>query len=305
MFGDEGHEKPGGLVKQLVSTLGMERFDWPTSLLRRIWESLMAMKEGRRRSPAHEARWLNLLGFSLRPGYGLAVDDWRVAETWRHVRGKLVHTGASGVEALILWRRISGGLTAGQQTALAEPLISSLRTAHAILMTSRKARGVAAVSLHESSEAWRLLGSLELLDVPVKVQVGNMIVDLIEKRKFERVLNPMIWSLGRLGQRQPLHGPLNTVVPQIEAGNWCDTLLKLKIRESSHLALMQLARYTGDRYRDLDISIRDRVADWLTETHAAPHLVELVTQGGTLADEEQDQVFGEALPKGLRIRFAN
>ena len=213
----------------------------------------MAMKEGRRRSPAHEARWLNLLGFSLRPGYGLAVDDWRVAETWRHVRGKLVHAGASGVEALILWRRISGGLTAGQQTALAEPLISSLRTAHAMSMTSKNARGVPAVAMHESSEAWRLLGSLELLDVPVKVEIGNMIVDLIEKRKYEKVRNPMIWSLGRLGQRQPLHGPLNTVVPQIEAGNWCDALLKLKVRESSHLALMQLARHTGDRYRDLDI----------------------------------------------------
>ena len=302
VFGDEGNGEPRDLVKQLASTLGMQRYDWPTSLLRRIWESLMAMKEGRRRSPAHETRWLNLLGFSLRPGYGLAVDDWRVAETWRHVRGKLVHAGASGVEALILWRRISGGLTAGQQTALAEPLISSLRAAHAMSMANKKARGVPMVSLHESSEAWRLLGSLELLDVPVKVQLGRMMLDLIEKRKFDKVRDPMIWCLGRLGQRQPLHGPLNTVVSQIEAGNWCDALLKMEIRESSHLAVMQLARHTGDRYRDLDDTIRDRVADWLVETGGAPHFVELVTQGGTLADEEQDQVFGEALPKGLRIR---
>ena len=302
VFGDEGREKPGGLVKQLASNIGMERFDWPTSLLRRIWESLMAMKEGRRRSSAHEARWLNLLGFSLRPGYGLAVDDWRVAETWRHVRGKLVHAGASGVEALILWRRISGGLTAGQQTALAEPLISSLLAAHAMSMTNKKARGVPAVPMHESSEAWRLLGSLELLDVPVKVKIGNMIVDLVGKRRYEKVRNPMVWSLGRLGQRQPLHGPLNTVIPPAEAGNWCEALLKLEVHESTHLALMQLARHTGDRYRDLDITIRNRVADWLTETASAPHFVELVTHGGTLADEEKDQVFGEALPKGLRIR---
>ncbi len=122
VFGEEGSDKPSKLVRQMVSALQMERLDWPTSLLRRIWESLMAMKEGRRRSPAHEARWLNLLGFSLRPGYGLAVDDWRVAETWRQVRGKLAHAGASQVEALILWRRIAGGLTAGQQMALAEPL---------------------------------------------------------------------------------------------------------------------------------------------------------------------------------------
>ena len=258
VFGGDGNEKPGGLVKQLASTLELERLDWPTSLLRRIWESLMAMKEGRRRSPAHEARWLNLLGFSLRPGYGLAVDDWRVAETWRHVRGKLVHAGASRAEALILWRRIAGGLSAGQQTALAEPLISSLRTAHAVSMTNKNVRGNPAFPMHESSEAWRLLGSLELLSVPVKVQIGNMIVDLMTKRKYEKVRSPMIWSLGRLGQRQPLYGPLNTVVPQNEAGNWCDALLELKGNAALHLALMQLARNTGDRYRDLDTLIRDQ-----------------------------------------------
>jgi len=302
VFTDDGNEKPGRLVKQLVSTLGMERFDWPTSLLRRIWETLMEMKEGRRRSPAHEARWLNLVGFSLRPGYGLAVDDWRVAETWRHVRGKLVHAGASKVEALILWRRISGGLTAGQQSALADPLVSSLRAAHAMSMSNKKARGTPAIPMHESSEAWRLLGSFELLDVPAKVRIGNMIVDLIEKRRYEKVRNPMTWALGRLGQRQPLHGPLNTVIAPSDAARWCETLLKFKNCESSHLALMQLARHTGDRYRDLDVSIRNRVAEWLKQTGAASHFVELVTQGGTLADEEQDQVFGEALPKGLRIR---
>ena len=85
----------------------------------------MEVEAGRRRSPVHEARWLNLLGFALRPGYGLAVDDWRVAETWRIVQGKLVHPAAAcRMEGWILWRRIGGGLVAGQQQALAEPLLA-------------------------------------------------------------------------------------------------------------------------------------------------------------------------------------
>ena len=302
VFGEDGTEKPGGLVKQIAATLELERYEWPTSLLRRIWESLMRVKEGRRRSPAHEARWLNLLGFSLRPGYGLAVDDWRVAETWRHVRGKQVHAGASRAESLILWRRISGGLSLGQQKALAEPMIASLRAAHAMSMTGKKARGNPTIPLHESSEAWRLLGSLELLDVPVKVQLGDMIADLIGKRKYEKVRNPMVWALGRLGQREPLYGPLNNVVPSSDAERWCNALLELDVFESSHLAGMQMARRTGDRYRDLDDKVRTQIADWLTETSAPSNLVALVTEGGKLAEEEQDQVFGEALPKGLRIR---
>ncbi|GIW95814.1 MAG: hypothetical protein KatS3mg110_3855 [Pirellulaceae bacterium] len=87
----------------------------------------MEHESGRRKSPAHEARWLNLVGFALRPGYGLAVDDWRVSQTWRTVYGRLAFEGASRNEALILWRRIAGGLTAGQQRALLEGLLPSLR----------------------------------------------------------------------------------------------------------------------------------------------------------------------------------
>lgn len=302
VFGEGGSEKPSALVKQLAEALAAERTNWPTSLLRRIWESLMTMKEARRRSPVHEARWLNLLGFALRPGYGLAIDDWRVDETWRHVRGKLVHAGASRAESLILWRRISGGLSPGQQKALAEPVLSSLRTAHASSMSGKKARGNVTFPMHESSEAWRLLGALELLPVSVKTQVGDMLVELLPKRKYEKVVNPMIWALGRLGQRQPQYGPLNTVIPAEKAEVWCEALLNLDVRESSHIAGMQLARCTGDRYRDLDATVRERVATWLADTNASAHLIELVTVGGSLAEEEQSAAFGESLPKGLRIR---
>ncbi len=81
-FGPEGRDKPEGLAKRLAAATGMNRNAWPSSLCRRIWEALMEVEPGRRRSAVHEARWLNLLGFGLRPGFGLAVDDWRVAQTW-------------------------------------------------------------------------------------------------------------------------------------------------------------------------------------------------------------------------------
>ncbi len=77
VFGADGEDKPNSLIRRLTEALGADRNEWPSSLLRRIWETLIRLEEGRRRSAAHEARWLNLLGFSLRPGYGLAIDDWR------------------------------------------------------------------------------------------------------------------------------------------------------------------------------------------------------------------------------------
>src|SRR5437762_5082389 len=113
-FGLDETDDPGALMKRLAEAVGSERHEWPPSLLRRIWEDLMELEAGRRKSAQHEARWLNLLGYALRPGYGLALDDWRVGETWKTVQGKLVHSAAtSRTESLILWRRLAGGLTQG------------------------------------------------------------------------------------------------------------------------------------------------------------------------------------------------
>ncbi len=131
-FDPEGKSPPGQLVRQLVSVTGCDRSAWPMSLLRRIWEALVEHEAGRRRSPQHEARWLNLLGYALRPGYGMSVDDWRVTETWRLVYGRIAHPSpVCRSESWILWRRIAGGLPAGQQRALAEPLLASCRAAPA------------------------------------------------------------------------------------------------------------------------------------------------------------------------------
>ncbi len=204
---------PEGLVKRLAAATGMSRNQWPTSLCRRMWEALMEFEAGRRRSAVHETRWLNLLGFALRPGYGLAVDDWRVAQTWTTLQGKFAHAAANvRVEGWILWRRIAGGLAAGQQQALAEPLLGLVRGLHRQLTTG-KGRGEFSFAMHETAEMWRLLGSLELLSAAAKTELGGMLLDVLPKRKMEPVRPAMIWAIGRLGARSPMYGPLNTVVP--------------------------------------------------------------------------------------------
>jgi hypothetical protein len=73
---------PSQLMKKLEQKIGMDRNSWPPSLLRSFWEILLEVEFGRSIDPQHELRWLNFMGFSLRPGYGYAVDDWRVKQTW-------------------------------------------------------------------------------------------------------------------------------------------------------------------------------------------------------------------------------
>lgn len=302
-FGSGASEDPGTLIARLTEAAGSQREEWPTSLLRRIWEVLMELETGRRKSPAHEARWLNLLGYALRPGFGLAVDDWRVAETWKTVQGKLAHGAAtSRTESLILWRRIAGGLSQGQQRAIAEPLLALVRTLHR--RHGGTARGVdPALSPHESLEVLRLLGSLELLAGEVKIELGRMLVELLPKKKLAAIRPGLAWALGRLGAREPAYGPLNTVVPASEVAGWLQRLLSAESDNSvMQFALVNLARKTGDRFRDIDDELRAQVLACLAKRGAGGHAQMLVREGGKLETEEQSSVFGEALPRGLRVR---
>jgi hypothetical protein len=299
---------PDNLMKGLAEAIGAPRHEWPTSLLRRIGERLLETDAGRRRSPTHETRWLNLLGYSLRPGYGLAVDDWRVLETWKLVQGKLAFAAAANrTESLILWRRIAGGLTAGQQRAVAEPLLVPIRALHRRLMTGKDRPGEPTFSPHEAPEVWRLAGSLELLPAALKSELGRIALDLLSKRKLEPLRGVLVWTVGRIGSRQPVYGPLNTVVSPDVAKQWLTRLIEFSAQAEGELlgavalAVTLLARRTGDRYRDLPAVERERALAWLAERHAPSHYRELVDVGGSLDAEAEGRVFGESLPAGLRL----
>ena len=304
-FGGDGKDSPEGLPKRLAESLGIDRSDWPPSLLRRIWEALIELESGRKKSPVHEARWLNQLGYALRPGYGVAVDDWRVGETWRLVAGKLAHqANSSRTESLILWRRIGGGLTSGQQKSLAEPLLGSVRALHKRFTSGGTKGGDGGLGPHEANELFRLLGSLELLPLKLKGELGGILIELCRKKKLESMRGAMLWTIGRLGARVPLYGPLNTVVSPQVAARWLDALLADSKPGDPLLqfAVVQLARRTGDRYRDVDEGHRQAALQWLSTNSVATHQIELVRNGGQLDSDEAGRVFGESLPKGLRLR---
>ncbi|TWT65888.1 Chaperone protein HscA [Posidoniimonas polymericola] len=300
VFGKQGGEKPSQLMKELAQAIGGPKPEWPTSVLRGLWEMLMELEPGRRKSPAHESRWLNLAGYALRPGFGFAVDDWRVSETWRTLHGKIAFP-TSRPEVFVLWRRVAGGLSRGQQLGLAESLLADVRALRRRFQGG-KATAPVALDPSQSAEVWRLLGGLELLPVEAKIELGETIVELLPKRKLEKRLPEMLWALGRIGQRVPLYGPLNTLVPVDDAERWVRWLLDWDAPpEAATVTAMQLARRTDDRHRDIDDGLRERVVGWLERRAAPDHFVQLVLASGSLEHQERDFVFGESLPSGLRL----
>ena len=138
---------------------------------------------------------------------------------------------------MILWRRIAGGMTAGQQQQLAAPLLASLY---------RKSPG--RLEPHEAGEMWRLIASLERLRVPDKIKLGETALTELQRKKNEKLRPALLWALARLGSRQPAYGPLNAAVPAGQVASWVESLIDIDPAEPGlPLTIVQLGRRTGDR----------------------------------------------------------
>ena len=103
-----------------------------------------------------------------------------------------------------------------------------------------------------------------------------------------------------------MHGPLNCVVAADTAAGWVERLLRVEWSrpESCAFAVTQLARVTGDRARDLDTTLRERVAVRLETTPHGARAARLVRAAVPLEAREEARLLDEALPAGLRLREA-
>jgi len=320
-FGPQASLDPERLLKHLEAELDMPRHEWPPSLLRPAFEELMRLDKARGKGPVVEARWLNILGFSLRPGKGYSADDWRVDRAWRFFRNHVQHpkNAMCCAEWWIFWRRIAAGLSAGRQADIAGPLVASLRS------KSKGAKGKVQLHGHERVEAWRLLSSLEWLDASTKIWLGEYALKLIEKEGFRAEKGAAIWAIGRLGARVPAYAAANQVVPTEIAEEWLKRIMQLtaspqataneageegegnasstpvRVSDSTSFAVMQLARKTDDRFRDISDLLRSEVINWMMEHRAKDRYVLLVQKRGTLDREEQAELLGDQLPVGLSL----
>jgi hypothetical protein len=268
-----------------------------------MWRFLMDHPSYRKRSAEHESRWTNMVGWCLRPGFGVAADDWRVNSTWRQVHNKLLHrTSANASETIVLWRRIAGGFTQGQQRALFQDCWPSVRAA-----LTGGAQGQAP-SPNVTIELLRLIGSLEWLTLDEKITIAEQALESLGRKKIELLHGPLLWTLGRIGARVPVYATLQQVVGSARVQHWLDKLTTMEPAFAQRnlamysLCLMQLSRRTNDRYRDLTGSTRERIAKQLQALGAPAMHIELIVSGGRLDQESTESIVGEALPLGFRLQ---
>lgn len=279
------------LVRRMTEVTERSREQWSLGLIRSVADELLKMVDLRKQSAEHESRWLNLLGFCLRPGFGDGFDDHRIQSLWKIYRGGPIFPRNAQVAAewWILWRRVAGGLKPGHQRQIIQDLTP--------LMMPRKGSKVK-IPQQERTEIWLALANMEKLLVKDKIKWGDLLLTELHPKKCRP---PLLWAFSRIGARELLYGSADRVVPPDKVAVWIDQLLTTHWRKPQPVAqaLVQLARKTGDRARDIEPVLIDRIVEWFHAQELKGSFTRYLREVVPIAGQEQSAVFGESLPSGL------
>jgi molecular chaperone DnaK (HSP70) len=300
VFGKKAKASDPKAIKSLRNDLEKilgPRSDWETPLLRELFAALLDGLLHRRRSADHERVWFSLVGYCLRPGFGYPLDDWRVSQLFGiYSQGlQFVHETRNWAEWWTLWRRVAGGLGEAEQIAVFEEIAPYINPE-----TSRRGNLPALAKKRSYEDMVRLVAVLERLPVDTKVAVGDWL-----RQRLDKAGEPIgsWWALGRVGGRVPWHGSAHAVVPKDQVECWLEWILQRDFRKDTHAAFaaMLLSRMSGDRQRDIDSALRQRVIDALRIGKAPESWSSMVGEYQALNEADEQRIFGEALPPGLKL----
>jgi len=291
--GTAGPATPDTLMARLEEVLGFAKQAWSLAAVRPIADALLETADGRRRSVRHEARWLNLLGYCLRPGFGATLDDWRMTQARRlYLEGVAFPNDVQcQAEWIVLWQRVAGGLTPGQQQEIYDR--------HAALLFAPPGKRPRRLPPQVEREALRLLASLEHVPAGQRRALGGELVSRLAREPRNRTL---LWALGRTGARVPLYGPLNTVVDPGAATRWARTVLDAApLTADSAATIVQIAARTGDPALDVEEDVGRDLFERITASGVAPDAPVRLIEVLPPSEGERLRAFGESLPAGLRL----
>ena len=296
VFTDESDKNDSlkSIARQIEKIVGQKKSNWPLSFLRNIADKLIELENTRKYSAEHEARWLNLTGFCIRPGFGDAFDEERVRKLWKiYLAGlKFEKTVQNRLEWWIFIRRIAAGLKAGQQRQFFQDISS-------LLLKGKSSK--TKISPQEQVELWMAAGNMERLLVKDKVVLAKY---LLPKLKPGKKQDNMLWTLSRLGARELLYGSVDRVVPAKEVIKWINQIMKKTWQKNDPIEnmIVQVSRKTGDRTRDIDQENVLRIIDWMHERKAKDFFIRVINEKTDMAVQEKNAQFGEKLPAGLVLR---
>jgi hypothetical protein len=300
VFGPKSKEINPTSIKNLRADLEKrlgERSEWDSSLLRALFAVLLEGQKYRRRSEHHERVWLSLIGFCLRPGFGCPLDDWRIEQLWKLYPQGIQFTNEiqNWSEWWTLWRRIAGGLDIAAQELIYKDIANYINPA-----SSRQPTVAKQAKQRSYDDMVRLAAVLERLPITSKIQTGEWLIKRLQKSSESK---QTWWALGRVGARHPFYGSSHNVISADIAEKWLTALLNEDWKKNPQAAFAAtiISRKSGDRVRDIDESLRMQLIDKFKLSKTPYSWLEMVEHYKELDEKEEDQVFGEALPPGLKL----
>lgn len=301
VFGSKSKEVNPGAVKSLRAdlerVLGRGRGEWDTPLLRALFAVLLEGSKYRRRSEQHERVWFSLLGFCLRPGLGYPLDDWRVEQVWKlYAQGlQFVSETQNWSEWWTLWRRVAGGLTETAQQQIFADIAKFINPAAA-----RQAAVAKQLKVRSYDDVVRLVAVLERLPLADKEQaVTWLLARLLKGGESAQTW----WAVGRIAARVPFYGGQHNIIAAATVSDWLAQLLTMDWKKTPQIgfAATLMARMSNDRVRDIEPVLREQVIAKLKLVKAPASWIEMVETYKELDEAEEKQMFGEALPPGLKL----
>ncbi|MCJ8332461.1 MAG: hypothetical protein MJH11_21070, partial [Lentisphaeria bacterium] len=290
------HERTLKTINAALETIiGLKREKWSISLLRRIVDKLLEIEDLRMKSEDHESRWLNLLGYCLRPGFGDPGDELRMRHVWKlWFNGTVFDKKQCICEWWVFIRRVSPGLTEGQQGTIANALMK-------IIMPKNIYRTDIKEGSQAQMEMWHCLGSLELISKRQKTKILNLLME-----RGNKIEAWELWVVARLATRRLFRGPANLVVKVDDAWSCVEKLRKLKFKDERkqsmlNFAISRIAAKSGDRALDIDDKQLATVKKFLEGNNAAVSWIRELDSTGERDAKSLAKMLADTLPVGLSL----
>ena len=295
----ENHKiKPSELMERLESALGKPRKEWPPSILRGLWETLLEYEKKRKISNTHDARWWNLAGFLLRPGFAYPLDDFRIKSIWKIMlkEGFDSKNPQVLIQMWICYRRIAGGLNKGQQQNVLSDMWNRLAGKRGKIELSNK------MDNYQYRELVYSIASMERISGQMKKKIGEAFLAKIEakKGKIEDFL-----CLGRMGARHLLYGSITETLSKEIVMDWVRRLIKVDgVLDKELLAALEpMVRKSNQRELNIPLSFIEEVTTHLSSKSLVDRVALLIEKTVPLTEQEQNQLLGDPLPVGLSLKF--
>ena len=286
---DAGELAYNCLFKSIEEIMGSKRSSWHAEMLRQLFDIFITDKRFLASESAMSI-WFRLIGYSLRPGFGVKGDIERVDIIWDMLNSKFEFKNPEfWSDWWVMWKRIAPGLSIERQNMLKDYIFP-------ILFPKQKLNRK--VTQHERNQIWRLIGHLEKLPIEEKEKIGWWAVRAPQSYGKDLLA---LHAVGRLGARDLAYAPETLLLPQSVANEWASHLLRKAIPGNSYLdwALRELGRKTGDKLVQIDDVIRKKIVDILKQKHRKKSFIQPLIKAARLAEKDLAEFTGESLPSGF------